>query len=190
MGNCDGSCTQTKRLEGNFVRQIIKMTVGEDHNEWTELCEIKLLLDGYASWDSVSCLCTRVTLHDEEMLKRGMKGKVIEDTVDVKISDIDKKNKRKVSFDTEALEEKNDMDKIMEENFPNQEESSDDMKNANVKGKVVVVEQLYSEPVEDFDIAYKEDLVKMKELGLPLGFLNVSPYDVDASNGLIEVPQK
>ena len=119
-----------------------------------------------------------------------MKGKVIEDTVDVKISDIDKKNKRKVSFDTEALEEKNDMDKIMEENFPNQGESSDDMKNANVKGKVVVVEQLYSEPVEDFDIAYKEDLVKMKELGLPLGFLNVSPYDVDANNGLIEVPQK
>ena len=87
---------------------------------------------------------------DEEMLKKGMKGKL----VDVKISN---------------TEEKDNMDKIIEENYPNEEESSDYMKNGKVKGKVVVIEQLFSEPVEDFDIAYEADLLKMKELGLPFG---------------------
>ena len=28
----------------------------------------------------------------------------------------------------------------------------------------------------------------MKEMGLPLGFLNVSSYEVDANNGLVELP--
>ena len=104
-----------------------------------------------------------------------MKGKVVEDTVDVKISKTDKQDKRKVSFDTGNLEENDDANEIIEESFPNRDESSDDIKNGKVKNKVVVVEQLYSEPVEDFDITFKEDLVKMKELGLPLSFPTVSP---------------
>ena len=42
--------------------------------------------------------------------------------------------------------------------------------------------------MEEFDVAYKEDLVKMKEMGLPLGFLNVSSLKVYADNGLVELP--
>ena len=63
-----------------------------------------------------------------------------------------------------------------------------DDQNQGGKGRVVLVKQFYSESVEEFDVAYKEDLVKMKEMGLPLGFLNVSSYKVDANNGLVELP--
>ena len=53
--------------------------------------------------------------------------------------------------------------------------------------RTVRADQIYSEPVEEFDLAYKEDLIRMKELGLPLGFLNVSPFDVEENDGQVQV---
>ena len=47
-----------------------------------------------------------------------------------------------------------------------------------------VVEQVQEAPQEEYEIAGKEDMVKMKELGLPLGFMNVSPYEVEEGGGV------
>merc|ERR1711970_259079 len=44
--------------------------------------------------------------------------------------------------------------------------------------------QIYQNPIEDYDIAFEEDLTKMKEMCLPLGFLNTTPKEND---GVIKV---
>merc|ERR1712083_518635 len=49
----------------------------------------------------------------------------------------------------------------------------------DAKPGFVLVDQIYEEPIEEFDVAFKDDLSKMKDMGLPLGFLNVSPFEVD-----------
>ena len=119
-----------------------------------------------------------------------MKGKVVEPEVDPHLEEEDKK-KRKVSFDAETLDNEKSVGEI-EKNVVGSDniENTGEGREEKERNKVVLVEQLYSEPVEEFDLAYKEDLVKMKEMGLPLGFLNVSAYEVDANNGLVEVPLK
>ena len=123
----------------------------------------------------MACLCTRAALHDEELLNRGMKGKVVEQVVDPQMEE-DKKI-RKVSFDAETLDNEKPVGEIEKnvvglDNIGNTGEGREGKERNNV----ILVEQLYSEPVEEFDLAYKEDLVKMKEMGLPLGFLNVSSF--------------
>ena len=44
-------------------------------------------------------------------------------------------------------------------------------------------------PQEDFDIPFREDALKMKEMGLPLGFNNVSPYEVE-EGAVVETQMK
>merc|ERR1719234_1729833 len=45
-------------------------------------------------------------------------------------------------------------------------------------------------PQEDFDIPFREDALKMKEMGLPLGFNNVSPYEVEEGGTVVETQMK
>merc|ERR1719427_488927 len=51
----------------------------------------------------------------------------------------------------------------------------------------ILVDQMYQNPIEDYDIAFEEDLTKMKEMGLPLGFLNTTPFEVEENDGVIKV---
>ena len=117
-----------------------------------------------------------------------MKGKII---VQETPGDDDTKEKespeKKVTFDADTKEdvtEENVDIGINDASFP---EKSASTVGGQSGGKVVLVEQIYSEPVEDFDVAFKEDLVQMKEMGLPLGFLNVSPFEVEEKNGVVEI---
>merc|ERR1712029_920045 len=106
--------------------------------------------------------------------------------------DVDTKEKespaeKKVTFDADTKEdvtEENVDIGINDASFP---EKSASTVGGQSGGKVVLVEQIYSESVEDFDVAFKEDLVQMKEMGLPLGFLNVSPFEVEEKNGVVEI---
>merc|ERR1719354_1297801 len=73
------------------------MNSGNKHkDEWTELCEVRLLLHDCTSAESILCLCSRSVLHDEELLQAGMKGKVIP-------SNEDPVTEKKVSFDEETM---------------------------------------------------------------------------------------
>ena len=116
-------------------------------------------------------------LHDEELLQAGMKGKVI-NTQDI-VNSAASAGEKKVSFDEEAIS-----DDVVEDEYLEEESRPNKSPNNN---KLVFVEQIYSEPVEEFDVAFKDDLVKMKEMGLPLGFLNVSPFEVEEKDGVVEV---
>ena len=40
------------------------------------ICQVRLLLHDCASYDSLVCVCTRAHSHDQELLNKGMKGKV------------------------------------------------------------------------------------------------------------------
>ena len=146
-------------------------------DDWSELCEVRLLLHDCASYDAVLVACTRAVLHDEELLQAGMRGKVIpgQDQHD---------KEKKVSFEDGGVpaEDPQDLEAAAEDSAVTETSAT-----GSLGGKVVLVEQLYSEPVEEFDVAFKEDLVKMKEMGLPLGFLNVSPFEVEDNNGVVQV---
>merc|ERR550519_1182719 len=95
---------------------------------------------------------------------------------------MEEKDKRKVSFDAKTVDNE-EIDQIISDG------NNHNMKEEKTRNKIVLVEQIYSEPVDDFDLAFKDDLVKMKEMGLPLGFLNVTPYEVD-DNGVVEAALK
>ena len=133
------------------------------------------------SSDSITCLCTRSILHDEELLQAGMKGKVITPNVDMV--------EKKVSFDEDTKDPTED--EIQPPPGPAGDEGQIVIQPRNESEeagkKLVIVEHIYSEPLEEYDNAYKEDLIKMKEMGLPLGFLNVSPYEVEENDGVVEV---
>ena len=139
------------------------------------------MLHDCTSAESILCLCSRSVLHDEELLQAGMKGKVIpskEDSVSVK----------KVSFDEQTKEEEEVGDVLEEAGGKNISIGKPQKKGGGGQNsRMVRADQLYSEPVEEFDLAYKEDLIKMKELGLPLGFLNVSPLEVVKNDGQVQV---
>ena len=65
------------------------------------LIKVRLLLCECSSWDSVVCLGSRAALRDEELLNKGMKGKVFEqeeEKLDMKLDE--DKNMRKLSFDS------------------------------------------------------------------------------------------
>lgn len=51
--------------------------------EWSNLAEIRLLLQDRPSSDALVCLCSRVQLHDEQLLWKGVKGEIIEETEEV-----------------------------------------------------------------------------------------------------------
>jgi len=51
---------------------------GKHEDEWSSLFKVRLLLCECPSWDSVVCLGSRAALRDEDLLNKGMKGKVIE----------------------------------------------------------------------------------------------------------------
>ena len=139
------------------------------------------MLHDCTSAESILCLCSRSVLHDEELLQAGMKGKVIpskEDSVIVK----------KVSFDEETREEEEVGDVLEEAGGKNISIGKPQKMGGGVQNnRMVRADQIYSEPVEEFDLAYKEDLITMKELGLPLGFLNVSPFEVEENDGQVKV---
>ena len=111
-----------------------------------------------------------------------MKGKIVQLPED--------KLEKKVSF------EETDRDARDEENEPGGDFGEEIVTGATAPAppetekagnKLVIVEHIYSEPLEEYDMAFKEDVSKMKEMGLPLGFLNVSPFEVDENNGVVEV---
>ena len=160
---------------------------------------MRLLLHDCASYDSLVCVCTRAHSHDQELLNKGMKGEVIKQVVETEINfegELEENESAvKVRFSEETSNSKDDV--IGEKNEDKNDNLIDLPGDDNVRsketkgqgqGRVVMLDHIYSEPVEEFDVAYKDDLVKMKEMGLPLGFLNVSPYEVDDNNGLVEVP--
>ena len=130
------------------------------------------------SSDSITCVCTRSILHDEELLQAGMKGKVV-----VKPS-LDKVVEKKVSFDENTKEEKQE-EKQEESEAP--APSSPGNTQSESSKNLILVDQVYSEPLEEYDLAFKEDIVTMKEMGLPLGFLNVSPFEVEENDGMVKV---
>ena len=139
------------------------------------------MLHDCTSAESILCLCSRSVLHDEELLQAGMKGKVIpskKDSVSVK----------KVSFDEQTKEEEEVGDVLEEAGGKNISIGKPQKKGGGGQNsRMVRADQIYSEPVEEFDLAYKEDLIKMKELGLPLGFLNVSPVEIVENDGQVQV---
>ena len=110
-----------------------------------------------------------------------MKGKVIP-------SKEDSVTEKKVSFEEETKGDE-EVGEILEEaggknisiGKPNKKGGG------GLNTRTVRADQIYSEPVEEFDLAYKEDLIRMKEMGLPLGFLNVSPFEVEENDGQVQV---
>lgn len=141
---------------------------------------MRLLLHEHASWEGVLCVCSRAALQDTELLNRGMKGRPVEEVVDRK----EAKAGRSVSFD---VAEEEGSKEVSEEVAEALADPWRELRAASPAGRVVLVEQVLQEPQEEFDIPYKEDVLKMKELGLPLGFLNVSPYEVE-EGGVVETP--
>merc|ERR1712110_1208958 len=150
-------------------------------DEWTELCEVRLLLHDCTSAESILCLCSRSVLHDEELLQAGMKGKVIH-------SKEDSVTEKKVSFEEETNGGEEVGEVLEEAGGKNISIGKPNKKGGGgLNTRTVRADQIYSEPVEEFDLAYKEDLIRMKELRLPLGFLNVSPFDVEENDGQVHV---
>ena len=99
---------------------------------------------------------------------------------------------KKVSFDEETKGEAEGEDAVLGQSLEEAGGRNISIGKPHKKGgghnaRTVRADQIYSEPVEDFDLAYKEDLIKMKELGLPLGFLNVSPFEVEENDGHVQV---
>merc|ERR1740128_615078 len=110
-----------------------------------------------------------------------MKGKVIP-------SNDDPVTEKKVSFDEETMgHEEGAVGDVLEEAGGKNISIGRPHKKGGPNNNTVRADQIYSEPVEEFDLAYKEDLIKMKELGLPLGFLNVSPFEVEENDGQVQV---
>ena len=159
-----------KILVPDFIRAVKFITL-----------QVRLLLHDCTSAESILCLCSRSVLHDEELLQAGMKGKVIP-------SKEDSVTEKKVSFEEETKGDE-EVGEILEEaggknisiGKPNKKGGG------GLNTRTVRADQIYSEPVEEFDLAYKEDLIRMKEMGLPLGFLNVSPFDVEENDGQVQV---
>ena len=104
-----------------------------------------------------------------------MKGKVI-----VKPG-LDKMEK-KVSFEENAKEENGEESEAVPQHPPSSSNTQ-----CEPSKNLILVDQVYKEPLEDYDLAYKEDIVTMKEMGLPLGFLNVSPFEVEENDGMVKV---
>merc|ERR1719234_396753 len=111
-----------------------------------------------------------------------MKGKLVEEEEVVG----DAKVGRSVSFDLGA-------DKDGEDNIS--EALEDPWKDLHASAShhsqgatTILVDQPAVEisPQEDFDIPFREDALKMKEMGLPLGFNNVSPYEVEEGGTVVE----
>jgi len=149
--------------------------------DWVELCEIHLLLEDHVSSDSIICICSRAVLQDGDLLQQGMKGKVKENQTIISSS---VKNTKKVNFNEEDFPDNNDTEK----SFTDQDMfRGSNNKSSNSGLKIIKADEIYHEPVEEFDVAFKEDLVKMKEMGLPLGFMNVNAYEVEDENGVVQV---
>merc|ERR1719354_1389875 len=115
-----------------------------------------------------------------------MKGKVIEEPQTEEIEGDDKKlpenSKKSVKFDIqpEPEIEKFASDPVGDEVKPDEQTIPVE------KPGYVLVDQIYQEPLEDYDIAFQDDLQKMKDMGLPLGFLNTTPFEVEENNGVIK----
>merc|ERR1719354_227966 len=115
-----------------------------------------------------------------------MKGKVIEEPQTEEIEGDDKKltenSKKTVKFDIqpEPEIEKFASDPVGDEVKPDEQTTPVE------KPGYVLVDQIYQEPLEDYDIAFQDDLQKMKDMGLPLGFLNTTPFEVEENNGVIK----
>ena len=143
-----------------------------------------LLLHNHVSWEGVVCVCSRAALQDTYLLNKGMKGKLVEEEEvgEVKVG-------RSVSFDLGA--EGDVEDKISEA-------LEDPWKDLHAAGShsqgstTILVDQpaIETSPQEDFDIPFREDALKMKEMGLPLGFNNVSPYEVEEGGAVVETQMK
>jgi len=126
--------------------------------DWVELCEIHLLLEDHVSSDSIICICSRAVLQDGDLLQQGMKGKVKENQTILSSS---VKNTKKVNFNEDDLLGNNEDD--TEKSFNDQDMfRGSNNKSSNSGLKIIKADEIYHEPVEEFDVAFKEDLVKMK----------------------------
>ena len=129
------------------------------------------------------CVCSRAALQDVNLLNKGMKGKLIEEEREAEV-----KVGRSVSFDLGAGGEEDH--EVLDEALEDPWKDLHYVGQAAVRqsqGSTIIVEQPSVEaPLEDFDIPFKEDALKMKEMGLPLGFNNVSPYEVEEGGFVVE----
>ena len=130
------------------------------------------------------CVCSRAALQDTYLLNKGMKGKLVEEEEEVG----DTKVGRSVSFDLGADKEGEDnISEALEDPWKDLHASASHSQGATT----ILVDQPAVEisPQEDFDIPFREDALKMKEMGLPLGFNNVSPYEVE-EGAVVETQMK
>ena len=130
------------------------------------------------------CVCSRAALQDTYLLNKGMKGKLIEeeDVGEVKVG-------RSVSFDLgEDVDGKDNISEALEDPWKDLHASASHSHGSTT----ILVDQpaMETSPQEDFDIPFKEDALKMKEMGLPLGFNNVSPYEVEEGGAVVETQMK
>ena len=107
-----------------------------------------------------------------------MKGRLVEE--------VESRLGRRVSFEV-GPEEKEGKEEALEDPWKELEQKQAPKLQY---GRVVVVDTVFKEPMEEYDIAFKEDTAKMKEMGLPLGFLNVSPFEVEEGGGVVETAVK
>ena len=131
------------------------------------------------------CVCSRAALQDTYLLNKGMKGKLVEEDEGEEI-----KVGRSVSFDLGAGGE--DGDNISEALEDPWKDLRPGHMTASEGSTTILVDQPVVEATiqEDFDIPFKEDVLKMKEMGLPLGFNNVSPYEVEEGGAVVETQMK
>ncbi|CAH1772304.1 unnamed protein product [Owenia fusiformis] len=119
---------------------------------WSRLAEMKLYIEGQQKSDYIECHCTRAFIHDKYLLHWGLKGKPIYEDSDVEAHSGDEG----VTHDPEGYDGYDSL-------------SDDAMEELNYMRK--------DKPLIPFHDEFHGDLELMKQMGLPLGFMN-SPQDI------------